>query len=175
MYISSITTKKHNIMKTLRLSHKSLLLMILIPLSFISCLENTKQEIPPVPKDKLISTKTANAYIKQYDSIKYKAISEATGKPDALEFYYTIAELEGYLAYVKKEAKEQGVTANGIAISLGAYSKGSPKGKKYDNLTTIILRPYGKINGINYLVPAKETEIIETISPMNGSDSTPPD
>lgn len=171
MYISSITTKKHNIMKTLKLSHKSLLLAILIPFIFISC---TEQGVPPVPKDKLISTKTAKEYIKLYDSVKYEAISKATGKPDALEFYYTIAELEGYLAYVKKEAKEQGVTANGIAISLGAYPKGSPKGEKYDNLTTIILRPYGKMNGVSYLVPPKETEIIESIDPMNNSDSSPP-
>ena len=158
-------------MKTTNLLCKSLLI---IPFLFASCSGNIKQDVPPVPKDKLISTKTANAYIAAYDSIKYKAISQATGKPDALEFYYTIEELEGYLAYVKSEAKKQNITANGIAFSLGAYPKGAPKGKLYDDLTTIILRPYGLINGVSYLMPPNETDIIETINPLNDSDSSPP-
>jgi len=161
-------------MKTLNLLSKSQLLVILISFLFISCTENINQEVPPVPKDKLISTKTAKAYIAEYDSVKYKAISKATGKPDALEFYYTIAELEGYLAYVKSEAKKQNISVNGLAISLAAYPKDVHIKHQKNGLTTIILRPFGTRNGVSYLMPPKETEIIETISPMNDADSTPP-
>lgn len=161
-------------MKALNLLSKSQLLVILISFLFISCTRNTNQEVPPVPKDKLISTKTAKAYIAEYDSVKYKAISEATGKPDALQFYYTIAELEGYLAYVKSEAKKQHVSVNGLAISLAAYPKDVHIKQQQNGLTTIILRPFGTRNDVSYLVPPSGTEIIETISPMNQANSSPP-
>ncbi|MCF6278993.1 MAG: hypothetical protein L3J14_01455 [Flavobacteriaceae bacterium] len=160
-------------MKTLSRLNNFLLLVIFV--SFISC-GNIAQD-PPVPKDKLISTKTAEKYIAQYNSIKYKAISEVTGKPDALEFYYTIAELEGYLAYVKKEANKQGIIPKGLAISLAAYPKDVHVKQQQNGLTTIILRPYGQrmINKAGFLAPPPNNdEIIKTISPMNDAGSTPP-
>ncbi len=121
--------------------------------------------------NKLISTKTAKEYIAEYDSLKYGAISKVTGKPDALEFYYTIAELEGYLAYVKSKAEKQKVSVSGIAISLAAYPKGARE--NYDDLTTIVLRPFTSKEDAKSL-EATEEKIIETIDPLNGASSHPP-
>lgn len=121
--------------------------------------------------NKLISTKTAKEYIEEYDSVKYAAISKVTGKPDALEFYYTIAELEWYLAHVKSEAEKQKISVSGIAFSLATYPKGARE--NYDNLTTIILRPFTSKEESKSL-EATEEKIIETIDPLNDAGSYPP-
>jgi len=153
---------------------KPFIATLLLLLVLTSCVN---QYVPPVPKEKLISQKTAKQYINQYNSVKYKAISEATGKPDALEFYYTIEQLEGYINYAKNEARKKGYAATGIAISLAAYPQDVHVAQKQNGLTTIILRPYGHkiINRGGVLPPPNNNDdIIESIDPMNDSNSSPP-
>lgn len=51
-----------------------------------------------------------------------KLIDSNLGKLDSREFYYTIEELENYLAYVKEESKKQGINNPGVRFYFGAYN-----------------------------------------------------
>ena len=81
-----------------------------------------------------------------------KRLQKKLGFEDAREFHWSVAELEEYLAYVKQESKEQGITDPGIRIYLGAYSKEKCKKLEKGRVYDIKLNPKGEdalmINGI---------------------------
>jgi len=67
------------------------------------------------------------------------------GFEDARDFYWTLEELEEYLAYVKQESAQQGIKNPGIRVYLGAYSK--EKCKIGKGLATVFLAPTGSRPG----------------------------
>lgn len=122
---------------------------------------------------KLISKETAKEYIDLYRNGKYLKASKEIEKPDALEFFYTLDELEGYIAYVKEEAKKQGLSEpTGISFALSSYPNNVHVKEKQNGLTSIILRPYHS----NLVLKSSNSKYntIESISPMNLASSIPP-
>ena len=62
-------------------------------------------------------------------------IENGQGYIDTREFFYTVAELEEYLAYVKAQSKKQGYLAAGIRIYFAAYNN------TLSNKATVFLAP----------------------------------
>ncbi len=123
---------------------------------------------------KLITKEVAAQHINQYKTGKYQKMIQEIGKPDALEFFYTLEELEGYIAYVKSEAKKQGLIApTGISFALASYPNDVHVAEKQNGLTTIILRPYHS----NLVQKSSDSNpsTIDSISPMNSAGSVPPE
>ena len=69
-----------------------------------------------------------------YSATNYKYINEKRDKtkPDSREFWYTIDELEGYIAFAKKEAESKGEKVTGLKIKLGQYPAKGPFDSRLD-------------------------------------------
>ena len=89
---------------------------------------------------KCISPEKAEKLQAYWCDTRGKLIEKGCGYVDCREFWYSIEELEGYISYVKKEAKKLKYKKKnlGIRIYLGAYQ---PTEDKHDGLATIFLAP----------------------------------
>ena len=100
-------------------------------------LQNTVTKKP----EKCITVEEARELHGNWCNHRGKHLEECLGHQDNREFWWSVAELEEYLEYVKAESKEQGITDPGIRIYLGAYSKETCKmGKGY---STLFMTPTG--------------------------------
>lgn len=108
---------------------------------------------------------------------KNKLISLEIGKPNNCSVWYSLEELETYMAYIKDEAKLKGYTIDGIRFYLGSYSEKEMDSKK-QNQTTLFLSPTGsKLGQGKEHTDAQNTTSsdITDIGPLNfGQDGTPP-
>lgn len=86
---------------------------------------------------KCITVKDARALQEYWKETRGKEIERGQKNRDTREFWYSIAELEEYIEYVKEKSTEQGITNPGLRIYLGAYPD---RGEK-KSLSTIFLSP----------------------------------
>lgn len=84
---------------------------------------------------KCITVEEARKLQDNWESTRAKIIDSNLGKIDSREFYYTIEELEEYLAYVKDESQKQGINNPGVRIYLGAYDDSK------SNYATVFIAP----------------------------------
>lgn len=84
---------------------------------------------------KCISVSEARELQNIWKKSRGKEIERGQGYEDTRDFWYSIAELEEYLNYVKEKSAEQGVKNPGIRIYLSAY----PKKEQKKSYTTIFL------------------------------------
>lgn len=136
-------------------------------------------EDKPVYKGKpknAISVKRAKELSNNFDA-RYDTISALIGKPDNRSSWHSIAELEQYIAYIKKEGVDRGLDVDGIRIYFGAYG---PKDKGRANYSTLFLVPTvkGSTNSIqgakNFAAVDGESEDTD-IDPLNfGTLGDPP-
>lgn len=86
---------------------------------------------------KCISVEEAKALQKYWKETRGSEIERAQKYEDTREFWYSVAELEEYIEYVKKKSGEQGIINPGLRIYLGAYpARGQKK-----SVTTIFISP----------------------------------
>lgn len=86
---------------------------------------------------KCITVEEARTLQKNWKNTRGKEIERGQGYEDTREFWYSIAELEEYIEYVKEKSAEQGIKNPGLRIYLGSYpSQGQKK-----SLTTIFISP----------------------------------
>ncbi|SFN59589.1 hypothetical protein [Salegentibacter flavus] len=112
-------------------NHLKILGLLVITVALFSFLnKEDKSELP----SKTITHEAAKEMQDRYVETRYEIITSQLG-PDTREFYWSLEDLEQYLAYVKKESQKQGVKNPGIRIYLGAY--GEEKGGK----TTLFFSP----------------------------------
>jgi hypothetical protein len=71
---------------------------------------------------KCISESEARQLQQNWIHTRANKIEDAMGEEDARAVFYTVAELEEYLEYVKYESTKQGVSNPGIRIYFGAYN-----------------------------------------------------
>ena len=83
------------------------------------------------------TTKEGRALDQAFDG-RYAAMSKYIGKPDNRSSWWSIEDLESYIAHAKAQATDLGYTLNGIRAYEGAESD-----KGY---TTIFLAPTGHSN-----------------------------
>ncbi len=93
-----------------------------------------------VPK-KCIKVEEAKELQKEWCCTRTPEIDNCLGFEDTREFWWSVEELEEYLAYVKKESKEQGIDDPGIRMYFGAYPASKCKSKK--GYATVFLAPTG--------------------------------
>jgi|SRR5690606_16261391 len=86
---------------------------------------------------KCISVEEARTLQNNWKKSRGKEIENGQGYEDTREFWYSIAELEEYIKYVKEKSGEQGIKNPGLRIYLGAY----PKQGNKKSLSTIFISP----------------------------------
>ncbi|MFT4849223.1 MAG: hypothetical protein ACI83B_001761 [Sediminicola sp.] len=110
---------------------------------------------------KCISELEARQLQKNWIDTRAKDIDKAMDEEDARSVFYSVAELEEYLKYVKSESTKQGVSDPGVRIYFAAYN--DAKSKK----ATAFLAPTKgdtKTSDTNYEIEAYN----------RGSDGWPP-
>lgn len=124
----------------------------------------------------LITKEEATELSKRFAK-KNKLISRSIGKPGNCSTWYSLEELEEYIAYIKAESTAKGYNIDGIRFYMGSYSK-SNSSKEKQKQTTIFLAPTGdKVAQEKTIAMAAPTSSpdIEEIEPFNrGNDGWPP-
>ncbi|TWI00638.1 hypothetical protein IQ05_01295 [Flavobacterium tiangeerense] len=136
-------------------------------------------EQKPIKPKQLITKEFAKLLNENYNKTRYPLIKEAIKKEDANAIWFSIVELENYIAYIKAEAKRQKGEIDGIRFHFGAY----PEDKAYAEkagLTTIFLAPTGtkkikKTTEVSKMEKSIENDDSLNIAPLNyGSIGNPP-
>lgn len=86
---------------------------------------------------KCITVEEARELQHNWKNTRGKEIERGQGYEDTREFWYSVAELEEYIKYVKEKSREQGVSNPGLRIYLGSY----PARNKKKSLSTIFISP----------------------------------
>ena len=97
------------------------------------------------------------------------------GKEDANAVWYSLTELESYIAYIKEEGQAQGYHVDGIRFYMGVYP--DAEDKAVAGFSTIFLSPTGTVSdGALKAAASKDgSKDILTINAMNfGSMGNPP-
>ncbi len=103
-------------------------------------------------KEKLIDEKLMDQLSATYSANNYLIINSARedGSKDSREYWYSIEDLEGYIAYVKKEAALKNHKVLGMKIKMGQYpinGKFDPRlNPKYAGYQAVYLVPTGVPN-----------------------------
>jgi hypothetical protein len=127
----------------------------------------------PIPKQ-LITKQDAIQLCANFKSSKANVLKTAKGTDDANAIWYSLEELEDYIAYIKSEALAKNYVVDGIRFYLGAYPKDANLGVKSE-MTTIFLTPTGKKANDYTGVGATGSPDISDIAPMNyGTMGIPP-
>jgi len=94
----------------------------------------------PKPK-KCIQVEEARDLQKNWCNTRSQKLHKKMGFEDTRDFWWSVEELEEYLAYVKQESTKQGIKDPGIRFHLGSYS---PKQCKMNRgYTTLFMAPTG--------------------------------
>ncbi|PKP26404.1 MAG: hypothetical protein CVU03_04020 [Bacteroidetes bacterium HGW-Bacteroidetes-2] len=110
---------------------------------------------------KCVTVEEARTLQDNWKKTREPEINRAIGSIDTREFFYSVAELEEYLTYVKEESKKQGITNPGVRIYFGAYNN------DITNKACVFIAP---TNG-----SSKESENNYTVAPFNhGLGGWPP-
>lgn len=110
---------------------------------------------------KLVNTQHVDTVIRNYKQERWVHNTQRLGKEDSLSVWYSVEELEEYLA----KAKEHG--ADGIKIYFGAYDKDYAPNPLYAGRQTVVLvatkqkeTPAGIMNKDLYIKTEKGTSIL---------------
>ena len=133
---------------------------------------------------KLITHEDAQILFDEYTRTNNKVLADSrNGNPDSRWYSFTIEEMEGYIQYVKEQAKEQNIKNVGIKIYMGKYPANHPANKmakpEFGGYQTIFLMPTAKKQGTSDATmkrrgATEEDEKIESIQPMNMTNLSPP-
>lgn len=163
-------------------------ILSVIVINFIRC---TPPPPPETPVDnsyrkKLITHRDAQILFDEYTKTNNRVLAASrNGQPDSRWYSFTIEEMEGYIKYVKENAKKQNLKNVGIKIYMGKYPANHPANKmakpEYAGYQTIFLMPTAKRQRSSdanmksrVTGEADENEKIESIQPMNMTNLSPP-
>lgn len=127
-------------MKKLIITFSSIVLLF----GTISCSEHQSEE--RIKPTQLISAEMASDLEKNYKKYRSTLIDSTYNMEDANAIWYSIDELENYIAYVRTQTKEKGVTMDGIRFYMGVYPSSN---KEKAGMTTIFMVPTQAANDIN--------------------------
>jgi len=149
----------------------------------INCIRCTPPEEPVDDsyKKKLITHDDAQVLFDEYTRTNNKILTDSRhGQPDSRWYSFSIEEMEGYIKYVKENAKKQNLKNIGIKIYMGKYPANQPINKmakpEYAGYQTIFLMPTAQKEGVERARRSSvdENEKIESIQPMNMTNLAPP-
>lgn len=119
----------------------------------------------------------------EYSKTNNKVLTESrNGNPDSRWYWFSLDEMEGYIQYVKENAKEQNLENMGIRIYMGKYPENHPAEKmaspEFGGYQTVFLMPTTKMQTSEKTVQRRqvmdENVDVETIEPMNMTNLSPP-
>ena len=87
---------------------------------FLGCTEQYNTAKPPKG---VISIEEAKILDRTFTETRADAINKAIGMPDSRSSWWSVDDLEAYIAYAKRVAKEKGYNVNGLRVYYGAYPK----------------------------------------------------
>ncbi len=119
-----------------------LLVVGILVFTLNSCNEDS-QKLVEKP-EKAISVERARELQKTYLATRARILNAGLGYQDTREFWFSVEELEQYLAYVKQEGKKLGHREMGIRIYFAAYPERDAQGRNY---STVFLAPTAKKDG----------------------------
>jgi hypothetical protein len=93
----------------------------------------TTQEKISVKVGKYVSTEYVDAVLREYKQTRWVSNSEKIGKPDTLSVWFSMEDIEGFLA----NAKEHG--GNGIKFYFAAYPKAYAPKPEYEGRQSIVM------------------------------------
>ncbi|MCM5664145.1 hypothetical protein [Galbibacter mesophilus] len=115
---------------------------------------------------KCISPEKASKLQDKYVKTIEKALKKEFGKDFSHEFWWSVEELEEYLAYFKEEAKKKGYKELGLRFSLGKYEDDEKEG----NISAFI-KPTGVQESSTLTKSASSQIMIQDVDAYNDSYS----
>ncbi|MCM5664143.1 hypothetical protein [Galbibacter mesophilus] len=88
--------------------------------------------------EKCLTKSEAEALRQNYDNAIQPLYLQQKGIAHAKDFWWTVEDLENYLAFVKQEANQKGYSNLGIRFRLGKYGEGHKNGS-----VTLFMQPTG--------------------------------
>lgn len=133
----------------------------------------------------LISYKEGTLLYNEYSKTNNEVLTKfRNGEPDSRWYWLSLEDLEGYIQYVKKNAKEQKLENLGLRIYLGKYPLDYPKEKmakpEYAGYQTIFIVPTSRSSTPNNVKSlSSSTSVdgnmnIKSMSAMNRVNLAPP-
>jgi hypothetical protein len=90
----------------------------------------------------LITPAQAKALDANWTATRKRAVDSAAGRPDNRSSWWSLEDIQNYLAYAENQADSLGYEMNGIRVYLGVYPGNAPNGKA--DYTTMFIVPTGK-------------------------------
>lgn len=137
--------KTPSLLKTIS-SFFAVLILSFCMLSCTRCSELPKEPVSDSYKKKLISYREGRVLFDEYSRTNNVILTKyRNGEPDSRWYWFSVEDLEGYIKYVKENAKKQNLKNPGIRIYMGKYPMNHPKNKmakpEYAGYQTIFLVP----------------------------------
>ena len=127
----------------------------------------------------LITPAQAKALDANWTKSRKNAVDAAAGRPDNRSAWWSLEDIQNYLAYAENQADSLGYEMNGIRVYLGVYPGNAPNGKA--DYTTMFMVPTGKkshaeanFNFLNYSMLAEGGDIPGADGFNEGEPGQPP-
>ncbi|WP_035899364.1 hypothetical protein [Leeuwenhoekiella sp. MAR_2009_132] len=136
-----------------------------LPITFLlamysSCTDNSMSMVKP--PSGVISIEEAKLLDKTYTETRQRVLENALGMEESRSSWWSIEDIEAYIAYAKSQANEKGMTVQGLRIYQGAYPSNYGD-RKRAGLGTLFIVPTGTSS-------AKEGTILINLAPIQGGD-----
>jgi len=149
--------------------------MQVIP-SFLKLKQMTTQQKNSLRVGKYANNGQADILIREYKQTRWASNSERIGKPDSLSAWYSMEDLENFLALAKANG------GDGIKFYYGAYPENySPKPEYSSQQTLVLTATKSKLtktgciaNKDIYYLKNGQTQIMSGILPTNCPPTCPP-
>lgn len=155
-------------------------------LSCTRCSEPPKEPVSNSYKKKLISYREGRVLFDEYTRTNHEALTKyRNGEPDSRWYWFSLEDMEGYIKYVKENARKQNLKNPGIRIYMGKYPLNHPKNRmakpEYAGYQTIFLAPTAQkkkrdnaMSRSATSATSEENTDVPSIESMNMTNLAPP-
>jgi hypothetical protein len=139
--------------------------------------EAKKEDITFVKPKGIITPAQAKALDVNWTKERKRAVDSVAGRPDNRSSWWSLEDIQNYLAYTQNQADSLGYKMNGIRVYLGVYAANAPNRKA--NYTTMFIVPTGKksiseANSVNINLQSPNGDIPGGDPLNDGSNGVPP-
>ncbi|MBE4950393.1 hypothetical protein [Chryseobacterium culicis] len=147
------------------------------------CSEPPQEPVSNSYKKKLISYREGRVLFDEYTRTNHEVLMKSrNGEPDSRRYWFSLEDMEGYIKYVKENAKKQKLKNPGIRIYMGKYPMNHPKNRmakpEYAGYQTIFLVPTAqqrnRTNAKSRSASTEENTDVPSIESMNMTNLAPP-